>query len=163
MGNKNSGRRRRPNVFQLLHGVTRKDRLNPREPKVPEGEVQMPPGLSPGAARVWDRLAPLCLTMRTLTIADVPAFASLCELQATMDLCAAIKAEPGFTVLQAYEVGEGRVVEKIHPAIKLEGETAQKLRPYYDYFGLTPSGRARLQVGPTQEEKAPSKWAGVLP
>lgn len=166
MGNKNSGGRRRPNVVQLLRGVTRKDRLNPREPKPPDGPVVKPEGLSPGGSLAWDRLAPLALAMQTLTTADVPAFTTLCELQATLDAACAVKMEPGFGVVsimyamdregKAYVTGE-----KIHPAIKLEGETAAKIRAYYDYFGLTPSGRARLQVGQAQEA-APSKWEGAL-
>ena len=166
MGNKNSGPRRRPNVVQLLRGVTRKDRLNPREPTPPPGEAEKPTGMSAGASGAWDRLAPLALAMQTLTKADVPAFTTLCELQATMEAASAAKLEPDFRVVsimyamdregKAYVTGE-----KIHPAIKLEGETAQKIRPYYDYFGLTPTGRARLQVGQARDV-APSKWEGAL-
>ena len=103
--------------------------------------------------------------MGTLTVADVPAFARMCELQATAEAASAHKAEPGFSLFLFTTVVDGagnmHPQVKVHPAIKLEGETAVKLRPYYDYFGMTPSGRARLRV-PKKAEEPPSKWAGAL-
>ena len=47
---------------------------------------------------------------------------------------------------------------KVHPALKLESDTATKLRPFYDYFGMTPTGRARIHV---PKSEAPSKWADL--
>jgi hypothetical protein len=49
----------------------------------------------------------------------------------------------------------------VHAAIKIEGETAAKLRPFYEYFGLSgPHSRARLKV--KKQDSAPvSKWAGT--
>ena len=83
--------------------------------------------------------------MGTLTSADLRPFASLCELQATFTACAKLKdtAPSNFSA-------------------KLERETAAALRPYYEYFGLTPSARSRISV-PKQTPAMPvSKWAGVL-
>src|SRR4029450_10246016 len=97
MGNANSGPRPRPQALQLLRGVTRKDRLNPDEPR-PDGPVWKPRELSAGAAGVWDRIAPVCLQMGTLTAADVPAFVRLCELQATAEAASAQKDVPGFAI-----------------------------------------------------------------
>lgn len=153
MGNSNSGPKRRPNTLQLLHGVTRKDRLNPHEPKPPELPVERPETLSEAAKVEWDALSPICLAMGTLTAADVPAFAALCELQATLHQASRQKDGDGFQVFS--ETGN------VHGAIRLERETATALRPFYDYFGMTPSGRARLTV-PKKADEPVSKWAGAL-
>ena len=153
MGNRNSGPRPAPTALKLLRG-SRKDRLNPREPTPPAGEVVTPSTLSPQARGIWDRLAPVCLAMGTLTLADLGAFAALCELQATLELACAQKGLARFRPISK----SGR----IHAALKLVRETASALRPYFEKFGLDPIGRARI-VLPAAPEAPPSKWAGVLP
>jgi P27 family predicted phage terminase small subunit len=160
MGNRNSGRKPKPTALKLLQGVTRKDRLNLNEPR-PVGDVTRPVGLSPAATVVWDETAPICVAMGTLTAADVPAFGSYCELQATFQAAVAEKGRDGFTpFLQTTTVdaaGNEHQNVKEHPAIRLERSTAGALRPYYDYFGLTPLGRAKIRI-PQAEEPA-SKWS----
>src|SRR4029453_10782579 len=152
MGNRNSGPRPAPTALKLLRG-SRKDRINPREPTPPAGEVVTPATLSPQARGIWDRLAPVCLAMGTLTLADLGAFAALCELQATLELACAQKKLPKFR-----PIFKGR----IHPILRLERETATALRPYFEKFGLDPIGRARI-VLPAAPEAPPSKWGGGLP
>jgi phage terminase small subunit len=152
MGNRNSGPRPSPTALKLLKG-TRRDRVNPREPTPPAGEIVTPPTLSPQAHQIWERLAPVCLAMGTLTVADLGAFAALCELQATLELACAQKKLAKFR-----PIFKGR----IHPILRLERETATALRPYFEKFGLDPIGRARITL-PAAPEAPPSKWAGVLP
>jgi P27 family predicted phage terminase small subunit len=163
MGFLNSGRRKQPAALKALRGNPSKTRILDREPK-PHGEVVKPAELSHGAGMVWDRLAPVCLDMGTLTAADVTAFAKLCELEATAEAASAQKDRPGFSVFlhttMVDSAGNEHQQVKIHPAIKLEGETSVKLRPYLDYFGMTPSSRSRIQV--SQPDEPTSKWAGVL-
>jgi hypothetical protein len=160
-GSAYSGRRPNPNAVKKIRGNPSKTRIVDREP-IPQGDVVKPMELSGGAALVWDRLAPVCLQMGTLTSADVVTFGRLCELQATAEAASGQKDRPGFSIFlhttMVDSAGNEHQQVKIHPAIKLEGETAVKLRPYYDYFGMTPPGRARIQVRPT----APvSKWLSV--
>jgi phage terminase small subunit len=141
MGNENSGRRPQPTALKLLRGNPGKRKPNAREPKPPAGEVAKPSGLSVRAGAAWDELAPICLAMGTLTTADVRAFATMCELQATFSSVVACKESPQFDV-------------------RLERETSQALRPYYALFGLEPVSRARIAV-PAKDEPV-SKWAGAL-
>lgn len=158
-----SGRRPKPTALKVLQGNPGKRHLNLNEP-VPVGPVEKPIGLSTLAAAVWDEIAPVCVAMGTLTSADVQAFARLCELEVTARGASKQKDEPGFSLFllttMVDSAGNEHVNVKIHPAIKLEGETSVKLRPYYDYFGMTPSGRARISV--PKAEKPASKWEGVL-
>ena len=144
-GNANSGRRPAPTKLTVLRGNPSKKRLNALEPQPPAGDVVKPGSLSDGAGRVWDRLAPICLAMGTLTVADVSVFAVLCEGQATLERAAAMKADP----------------DTLDAATKIEKDFLPLVRPYYAMFGLEPSSRARLVV-PRPAEVPESKWAGVL-
>ena len=143
MGVENSGRRPKPTALKLLLGTVRKDRLNALEPKPPVGEVQIPEGISPAARVVWGEIAPVCLYMGTLTAADTRPFWMMCEMQATWELNCKVKGTPEFNV-------------------RLERELANTMRPYYEYFGMTPSSRARISVPKKTEEEPQSKWAGSL-
>jgi phage terminase small subunit len=158
MGNANSGPKRKPTALKILQGTARRDRLNPNEPKPPAGVV-VKPSLSARAAEVWDRLAPVCLAMGTLTPADTQPFGKLCELEVTAVWASSQKDAPGFAPFVVSQDFNGADIVKIHAAIKLERETATALRPYYEYFGMTPSSRARISV-PKVEEPV-SKWAGL--
>lgn len=110
---------------------------------------------------MWDRLAPVCLAMGTLTVADVATFAAMCELQATMVEASSQKDAPGFGMFTLGEDYNGVPKVGVHAAIKVERETATALRPFYDYFGMTPTSRSKIQV-PKQAEEPESKWAGAL-
>ena len=88
-----------------------------------------PGTLSPGAAGVWDRLAPVALALRTLTPADVQAFSVLCELQSTFQAIVRAKDTPAFDLRQQLK-------------------TAAALRPFYALFGLEPASRSRLPAPP---------------
>ena len=153
-GNRNSGRRPKPTGLKVLQGV-RKDRINHNEPKPQPGEPARPEALSPGAAAVWTRLAPLCLGQGTLSLSDGDAFATVCELVATRDLVSREKSSPAFSVLTDDEKPQE------HPVLRLERATANALRPYFEKFGLDPQGRARLTVGPSSDH-GKSKWAGLI-
>jgi phage terminase small subunit len=88
--------------------------------------------------------------MGTLTPVDVTAFAALCEMEATRRAASAQKDAEAFAPF----LESGRP----HPALKVERDTANALRPYFEKFGLEPSGRARIRVPKTE---AVSKWAGL--
>jgi hypothetical protein len=128
--------------LKMLRGNPSRKKPNENEPVPPSGLVEKPSVISGAAAVIWDGLAPICLAMGTLTVADVGTFRTLCELQATFDANTATKGSAVFDV-------------------KLERETANALRPYYALFGLEPVSRARISV-PKKAEEPVSKWAGQL-
>jgi hypothetical protein len=151
MGFENSGRRPQPTAITVLRGNPSKKKLNENEPCPPAGDVAKPAGLSSIAGVVWDELAPICLVMGTLTVADVRPFARLCELQADLDLACAMKDAPEFGLFTA----------GLHAAVKLEKDLSPVIRPYYALFGLEPVSRARIAV-PKKPDEPASKWAGIL-
>lgn len=161
MGYENSGRRPQPTALKVLRGNPGKEKLNENEPQPPAGEVTKPANLSERGGVVWDRLAPVCIAMGTLTTADLDTFATLCELQADMDMARAAKNAPEFAPFTVSEDYNGAPKIGVHGAIKLEKELSPVIRPYYALFGLEPVSRARIQVG-KQAEPPASKWAGVL-
>jgi hypothetical protein len=113
------------------------------------------------ASVVWDELAPLALEMGTLTAADVSCFATLCELEATRRHASQQKDAEGWAMFTLGENYSGTLKVGVHAAIKVESETAAKLRPFYEQFGLSgPYGRARLKVKNKTAEPV-SKWAGT--
>ena len=149
MGNRHSGRISRKSALTLIESTARK---NPRPPQPPDDPLEKPAALSADADAIWDRLAPLCQAMGTLTTADAEAFGRLCELLATAHLASSQKSRRGFRVIT-----NGAV----HPALKLERETANALRPYFSRFGLDPLGRARIRL-PASDEVPVDKWAGLV-
>jgi P27 family predicted phage terminase small subunit len=160
MGNHNSGRRPQPTKLKVLRGNPGKRPINQHEPIPPTGEVKKPK-LSKAAESVWDEIAPVCQAMGTLTVGDVKAFARLCELQATADMTAEQKDAEGFAPFTVSEDYNGAPKVNVHGAIKLEKEISQVISAYYDRFGMTPTGRAKI-VLPKKPEQPESKWAGIL-
>ena len=161
MGYENSGRRPKPTAIHILNGNPSRKKLNENEPRPPSGEVQVPAGLSALARVVWERLAPICLQMGTLTPADVEPFKRLCELQADLDKACESKDAEGFGLFTLSEDYNGAPKMGLHAAVKLEKELSPVIRPFYELFGLSPVARARIQV-PKKDDEPVSKWAGAL-
>src|SRR5262245_14582037 len=135
MGGMGSGRRRLHSVVRSWRGVPASNRPRGQRPEPPAGQVQKPATISGPAGKVWDRLAPICLEMGTLTAADVTVFGTLCELQARLEAAATAKTD---------------IVR-----------TANTLRRFYQLFGLEPVSRGRIMVAAPPD--SPSKWDGILP
>lgn len=146
MGFENSGRRPQPTALKILRGNPGKRKPRGVEPVPPEGAVEKPAGLSAATSAIWDELAPVCLHMGTLTLADVRVFRTLCELQVTLDEAAKMRTDPDSAAV----------------GIRLQREFASIIRPYYALFGLEPVSRARIAVPKKAVEEPQSKWAGAL-
>ncbi len=127
----------------MLRGNPGKRRLNDTEPQPPSSVVRRPAFLSASASVVWDSIAPAAKAMGTLTAADVQAFARLCELEATARANSAKKD-----------------TDPANFSVRVELDTANALKAYYDFFGLTPTGRSRIKL--PKAEKPASKWAGLV-
>jgi P27 family predicted phage terminase small subunit len=148
--------------LKILRGNPGKRKLNENEPLPPSGDITKPEGLSARAGAVWDDLAPVLLVMGTLTTADVRPFARLCELEVTAREASSQKDAPGFAMFTVSDDYNGAPKVGVHAAIRVERETATALRPYYEYFGMTPSSRARISVPKKADVEPVSKWAGAL-
>lgn len=144
MGFERSGRRPKPIALRQLQGNPGKRKLTGAVVP-PSGAIVVPGALSGLGRAVWDEIAPVCLAMGTLTTADVQAFATLCELEATIRQARPWKDQP----------------KTLKAALRIELRYAAQLRAYYALFGLDPVSRARLQTQPTEAD-IQNKWAGIL-
>lgn len=160
MGYENSGRRPQPTALKMLRGNPGKRKPRENEPRPPVGDVAKPAKLSRSAGVIWDELAPVCIAMGTLTVADVRPFARLCELQANLDKACESKDAEGFGLFTMSEDYNGAAKMGLHAAVKLEKELSPVIRPFYELFGLTPVSRARIAM-PKKSEEQVSKWAGI--
>lgn len=157
-GNRNSGRRPQPTALKVLRGNPSKTRLNEAEPQPPDGNVVQPATLSAQGAVIWGEIAPVATAMGTLTVADVWAFSRLCELEAMARATAGVKDNG--ELFRVKSERDGDVVVTIDDVVATEVKLANALRPYYEKFGLEPSGRSRIKV---PKDKAPeSKWAKLI-
>jgi hypothetical protein len=119
----------------------------------------MPPEMSKAALVVWNELAPICVAMGTLTVADRKAFKTLCELQASLDMASRAKDAEDFAPFTVSDDFNGAPKMGVHGALSLELKYAPIIRPYYEKFGLEPVGRARIAVPGGDEPQ--TKWGAV--
>lgn len=115
-----------PTNVLKLRGSWRANR--PNEPIPPDADIQPPKWLTKPGREVWGQMAPLCLSMGTLTAADVNRFARYCNAQG------AYQADP-----ESYD------------ATQFASLTAS-LAKYEAQFGLGPADRANLKVERREEQ-----------
>lgn len=128
-----------------------------------DGPMGAPEGLSQGAAAWWATWAPLAHRVGTLTKETAPAFALLCESQATMVRYGECIERDGDTFEKVTVDGSGQEQRelKAHPLIAKAQALAYRVEQLLARFCLAPTGRP-IQAAPSKSE---SKWAkfGVAP
>jgi P27 family predicted phage terminase small subunit len=149
-----------PTRLKVLKGE-RKDRINASEPEPPH--TQKPPtcpsALSPTARRIWRRLAPQLHRERLLTDWDRETFAAYC-IAAGLLLDGAKEIRTPQTDADGNPIeGTSGIVVKgdrsnrvKHPAIQVVRDAGNDMRQWAKHFGLTPAGRAMLEVPPTADD-----------
>lgn len=139
----------KPTSLKAAAGNPGKRRLNDAEPLPPPGVVVPPEWLSEGALRIWSQMAPIAITMQTLTVADALTFGRYCESFARyielkrflMNKGASgttyvVKGTDGKSVRYVAELPQAAEYRRLHEIlIKLE-----------EHFGFTPAARSRIQV-----------------
>lgn len=152
----------KPTSLKAAAGNPGKRRLNDAEPLPPSGEVSPPAWMSGEALKIWAQMAPIAITMQTLTIADVLTFARYCESFAryielkrflmskgASGTTYAVKGSDGKSVRYVAELPQAAEYRRLHEIlIKLE-----------EHFGFTPAARSRIQV----EKGGASPSAPVAP
>lgn len=127
-----TGRPTKPTALKIMEGNPGKRKLPENEPTPPDGEV-VRPRMSPRAARVWDRYAPMVQAMGLLTPVDVPAFATLCGL-----------------IAQSERKPEDMPANRI-----------ARMESLFGQFGMTPSSRARLGSATAKPTTSEERFFGV--
>lgn len=145
----------KPTALKVAAGNPGKRTLNEDEPIPPPGEISPPEWLSPEARKIWDRVADVLLKMRTLTTADVDAFARYCEAYARWIDLNSFMMKKGPTGTTYAKVSKTEKDSKGKPKVDYVYELPQAsewrqlfgiLQRFEDRFGMNASSRSRIRV-----------------
>lgn len=142
----------KPTILKKAAGNPGRRRLNEDEPVPPAGDITPPPELVGRALEVWNYLAPICVTMKTLTIADVLTFASYCQVRArVLELQKLLWTKGASGATYGAKTGKGNVshIQNLPQLYELNRLQEIAMRAE-DRFGLNPSARSRIKVQPSQ-------------
>jgi P27 family predicted phage terminase small subunit len=159
-----------PTKLKILNGNRGHRPLNQDEPQ-PTAGCTMPAWLSPTAKSEWRRLAPKLLALGLLTENDRAAFAGYCQAYAELvDATRILDKEgrilPVFATSKALGTildGNGRPIRiggKLHPMLKSQRDAFARVRVLLAEFGLTPSARGRLRMGPAKAAESEGSVSG---
>lgn len=147
------GRKPKPTAQKIREGNPGRRPLNRQEPDLPplppEDFTQLPAELAqvPTAAAEWQRLAPLLLSRRVVTMADRAALLALC-LEWSRYLDASAKATP-----MVYITKSGYPMP--NPYLSIATKALNACARLWPELGLTPSSRSRVRAeGPPGDEFA---------
>jgi P27 family predicted phage terminase small subunit len=155
------GPRPKPTHLKLIQGNPGKRKLNKHEPQPTRGELPDPPDyLNDDAKDEWKRVAAELYHSGVLTKIDHTTLAAYCQCFGRW-----MQAERGIRAMAAdnelhgliHRTTKGEVVQ--NPLVRTARHAAADMMRYATEFGLTPSARARLEVGPTPPQ---SKFSGLF-
>ena len=145
------GRKPIPSALKILRGTKRGSSTND-EPQPAAAVPDCPPHLTEEARAEWERLAAELHQLGLLTRIDRAALAAYCVCWARW-----ISAERQI-------VEQGEVVKSPNgypiqnPYLSVANEALRQMKSYLVEFGLTPSSRTRIKIGPVQPVNKLSKY-----
>lgn len=145
------------NAAKVRAGNPGRRTLHEGEPLPPPGEVAPPRWLTAGGLEIWQLAAPVASAMRTLTRADILAFARYCNAYARyLELHAFMMARGvhGTTYPLKDKAGRPRYAQELPQAAEWRRLHEILIRLEVQ-FGLTPAARVRMMVRPVGQQSAP--------
>lgn len=142
----------KPTAAKIAAGNPGRRQLNEEEPIPPAGEISAPDWLGDRARTVWNAVAPTCVTMKTLTTADVLPFARYCECFARwleLNEFMIKKGPTGTTYAKRSKDEKGK--SKLDYVYELPQASEWRqlfgiLQRFEDRFGLNAAARSRIRV-----------------
>lgn len=147
------GRKPKPTNLKVLQGTFRPDRANKNEPKPDPGIPEPPECLSPVALEKWKAITPELEVLGLLTQIDGDAIARYCQHYAIWVEAMTQLQKTGLVV----RTKEGNPIQS--PYLGIANRANDILAKLEAEFGMTPSSRGRIGVGPKGGE---SKFKGVI-
>ena len=139
-----AGPKPRPTHLKVIEGE-RESRINRNEPLPSEGSVVAPDGMTEGARKVWDELAPDLIDKGCLTPWDIYSFEAFCEAVAQWrqcrDLLHSVKSDYGPLVERG---AAGGVIKS--PYHQMMRDCEATMSRIGSRFGFTPGDRANLTI-----------------
>ena len=149
-----AGRPRKPTAQHTLDGTARADRMNTREPAFALGAPDKPACVSARveASREWDRIVPILVGQRTLTVADLAVLVAYCATFADLVDVETVKASPDYSPLLVDLVIDGAGQEhrrvRANPIVASGIKSSHENRQAAMQLGLTPAARAKVSSAP---------------
>jgi P27 family predicted phage terminase small subunit len=139
------GRLNKPRALEEAEGFPGKGRRIRKDDSDPDFDrviPEPPEHLSAVAVKKWHELAPMLFRVRVLTEADQVTLGNLCEAYAT-----SVRAQKKLqTTDLIYFDKESRKI-KANPLFAMSMQSMEMVTRLCREFGLTPSSRAKLNVG----------------
>jgi len=140
------GRKPVPTRLKLVRGNPGKRAPSKNEPK-PTGNAACPSWLDGYARSTWERMSKELRAIGLLTKVDRDAFACYCLAVERLKDATKILADEGLVI----QTEKGQVA---HPACLITNKAAAEIKAFAAEFGLTPSARCRIDVGPKAEDNS---------
>jgi P27 family predicted phage terminase small subunit len=138
----------KPTALRLLHG-DRKDRINTREPIARDIPPAAPEQLADDVREIWDYTLRELIAMKCASSADRDSLVCYCEAVIAHRKASEILARSTVLIKGLH----GGMVR--NPALQIQRDAASTIRAFAQEFGLTPSGRSRIQTeGKSSSEQA---------
>ena len=134
------------------------ERIDTERPQSGKGIEKPPAYLNKEERKIWARLLPKALEMKTYKNADHDSFAQFCRAQNTLLIIQAKLAKAGFVSKVTYEVGQGEdrrtvTATKENPLFLTEKRCILNYNTFAAQFGFNPMARTRLQITPYQTKR----------
>ncbi len=157
--------RSNPTPLKVLKGTNRRDRIK-EEPRFESlKEIHWPDWLASQAEkgnpaaieaiRYGNEIAPDLMTQGLLTTIDEGSFIMLCVTRGQW--CAAIE-----DVMKSGATYDANGLRKINPNVRIAQNLGIRLEALNNFFGLTPTGRNRLDMRKLSREQDESKIEDFL-
>lgn len=145
-------RRRKPSALRAIDGGADHRPRNLDEPKPPVSATVpvCPDWIGEYGRALWDQQAPLHHRLGTLTEADHPAFAAMCEAWDTYR-----RAVVGLRDELTHVTPNNGVSAK--PEASVRKQALADFSKLANEFGLTPAARARIKANPPDGHEDPVK------
>ena len=160
MGNRNSGPRPSPTKLKILRGVTRGDRLNPKEPQIepaPESFDAPPADLKGDTVAIaeWSRVVPILRRVGLVSELERGALIALCQQWSRYAAAQVDLRKKGPTL-------EGEHGPILNPSVMVADKSLTHCLKLWQELGLTPSGRSKMVALVKPEPPVAGKWAGLV-
>jgi P27 family predicted phage terminase small subunit len=155
------GRKPKPSYLRVIGGNAGKRPINQREPKAPPSGPRPPSTLNDDARNEWRRIAKQLLKMGVLSVIDRGALAAYCDAYAQWLAASrgikqlAERGDPFGGLLS--KTTNGNIIQ--NPLVGIRSKARSDMVRFAAEFGMTPSGRSRVQVDPfaNQHEQDPAE------
>ena len=149
------GRKPLPSHLKVIQGNRGKRQIKP-DLEVTPSLPMPPPHLSDDAKVEWGRVASMLYALRLLSDVDIAALAAYCQAWATWKRATAalerMAAQDPVTEGLLVKTKNGNAIQ--NPLLGIANKAAADMVRYAAEFGMTPSARARINLGDTKPPTA---------